>query len=85
MSNIHLYSFKEKITTAVPDAEIIMSWLKNIFQDEFSSVVRKIIGVVSDNAAAANLTRLTLLQKFNEEDPETAREAVKCSGFTVTL
>ena len=52
---------------------------------EFEIIIPKIVAVVSDNASAAHLTRMTLLQRLNEKDPETVRDAVKCSGFQIEM
>ena len=54
--------------------------MEDLFADDFKTVVPKIEGVISDNAAAAHLTRVTLIEKLNEKDPGTVRIVVKCSG-----
>ena len=75
-----LYS-KEKITNAIQDADIILNWIQELFGDEFSSLITKIEGVISDNASAAHKTRETLIERLNEKDPGTLRVVVKCSGM----
>ena len=72
---------KEKITTAIQDADLILKWIEDLVGDEFSSLISKIEGVISDNASAAHKTRMTLIQRLNEKDPATSRVVVKCSGM----
>ena len=65
---------------AKEEAAQIMNWLTELFDDQLPDVIKKIHMVMSDNSNSANLTRQTLIDIFNKEDPSQTREKGRCSG-----
>ena len=72
---------QEKRVNAQEEAKIILTWIKELLDDDYDSILTKIIGVVSDNCASAHVTRSKLIELMNEADPLTTRDAIKCGGI----
>ena len=71
---------QEKKVDAQQEAGLILQWIKDLLGEDYKLILRKITAVVSDNCASAHVTRTTLIEKMNSEDPTTERSAIKCSG-----